>query len=91
MRRGNEPPAPRRVGAHRPGWLGKLLLASQSVLVTLALVEAARWVVAPVRYHEWLIWEPEGHIAGHLRAEGSGAAPPRMGGSGPDVRNLRDR
>lgn len=27
-------------------------------------VEAALWLFAPVRYHEWLIWIPDGHIRG---------------------------
>jgi len=39
-----------------------LILVFCGVAVALALCEAVLWLFAPVPYHEWLVWESEGHI-----------------------------
>jgi hypothetical protein len=35
-----------------------------SIVLAVGLCEAILWVVAPEPFHEWLLWEPEGHILG---------------------------
>ncbi|MHC4065814.1 MAG: hypothetical protein ACYSUI_15135 [Planctomycetota bacterium] len=35
-----------------------------SCLLALVLCEIFLWLAAPVRFHEWMIWEAEGHIRG---------------------------
>lgn len=39
----------------------RFLMVMFSTGLTLAACEAVLWIVAPVPYDEWLIWEPEGH------------------------------
>jgi hypothetical protein len=47
-----------------------MLLRGATVLaacfLAVLLCEAALWIIAPVPFHEWAIWEPEGHIRGRL-------------------------
>lgn len=40
----------------------RLALVLMAGCVALAISEAALWIIAPVPYSEWLVWEPEGHI-----------------------------
>lgn len=40
----------------------RLLLGMFAVAIALAISEVALWIIAPVPYSEWLVWEPEGHI-----------------------------
>ena len=42
-------------------WFSCLVLAG-SILFAIGLSEAALWVVAPIPYDEWMIYENEGHI-----------------------------
>lgn len=49
-------------GARARRWCFRCLLVVGSLGLALGLCEAVLWVVAPVPYHEWLIWEAEGHI-----------------------------
>jgi hypothetical protein len=32
------------------------------VVLAIAICEALLWIIAPMPYHEWLVWEAEGHI-----------------------------
>lgn len=38
-----------------------LTLAAALAISTL-VVEIFLWIIVPISYHEWMIWEPEGHI-----------------------------
>lgn len=40
----------------------RLMVIVFSFGATVLLCEGALWLVAPVPYHEWIVWEPEGHI-----------------------------
>jgi hypothetical protein len=44
--------------------LVRLGLLTGAALFAIALCELALWVVAPIPWHEWAIWVPEGHITG---------------------------
>jgi hypothetical protein len=71
-------------------------LASVSILVCgllggILLAEAALWIVAPVRFHEWMLWVPDGHIKGRAEpgqvfqtADGFDVRINRLGFRGPD-------
>lgn len=51
----------------RPQWLLRAAQLGLGLAGGILLAEATLWVVAPVRFHEWMLWVPDGHIKG--RAE----------------------
>ena len=55
-------------GSSEPSRGRRLAFGVTAVALCLALgvgaVEGALWLFAPVRYHEWLVWIPDGHIRG---------------------------
>ncbi len=45
-------------------WIFRLVPVAVGLSVGVILIEAGLWVLAPVRYHEWMLWIPDGHIQG---------------------------
>jgi len=64
----NQQSTPSETGSDRPPvsrfrlMVFRLALLLMAGCVALAISEAALWIIAPVSYSEWLVWEPEGHI-----------------------------
>lgn len=60
-------PQPARRERRGGVWLLRFGVLAVALIVALGLTEAALWIVAPIKFHEWMIWIPDGHIKG--RAE----------------------
>jgi len=45
-------------------WLLKSVTMAVALSVGVILIETGLWVLAPVHYHEWMLWIPDGHIQG---------------------------
>lgn len=72
-------------------WVARLALLGFGVLAGVVLAEATLWILAPVRYHEWMLWVPDGYIKGRAEpgqvvhtAEGHPVRINRLGFRGPD-------
>lgn len=57
--RADEPKRPIR---SRRGWLFRLFTLFVGLMVMGGLAEGALWVFAPIRFHEWMVWVPDGRI-----------------------------
>lgn len=54
-------------GFPRRRWLLRIIAILLSILFATFIVELSLWVIAPVPFHEWMEWVPDGHIKGRAK------------------------
>jgi hypothetical protein len=57
-------PAGSRGVSRRRRWALRLVIVLLALIVAVGLCEALLWILAPIKYHEWMLWQAEGHIRG---------------------------
>ena len=62
--RGSVEPTGARGVSWRRRWALRLVIMLLALVVAIGLCEALLWIVAPIKYHEWMLWQAEGHIRG---------------------------
>jgi hypothetical protein len=51
----------------RRRWFFRIVAVLFSIICALVAVELSLWIIAPIPFHEWMEWVPDGHIKGRAK------------------------